>query len=212
MLFDLGGVVLPSPFEAWAEYEAELGLPTGFIRTVVAEAGDNGAWARHERGELTFPDFVAAFESECRNAGGTAVSATEVMARLMARPDPRPEMLGAISAVRAAGLRTGALTNNWPALPEDLAEDGKAARRSEGLFGLFDAVIESSVEGVRKPDPRIYVMACERLGVEPARTVFLDDLGMNLKPARELGMTTIKVVDAASAIAELEAVLGLRLS
>jgi putative hydrolase of the HAD superfamily len=205
VIFDLGGVVLPSPFEAWAEYEDELGVDVGFIRGVVARSGDEGAWARHERGEIGFNDFVRDFEAECSAGGSDDVSGAEVMARLVARPDPRPEMLAAIRAVRDVGLRTGALTNNWAA-PEP------GARSVDLLADLFDVVVESSVEGLRKPDPRIYTLTCDRLGVVPDRTVFLDDLGVNLKPARTLGMHTIKVVDPVEALRELGAVLGVPLA
>lgn len=216
VIFDVGGVVLPSPFEAWAAYERELALPVGFIRTVVAESGEQGAWARHERGELGFEAFLDAFGAECAAAGGPEVSAREVIARLTSRPEPRPEMLRAIGAVRAAGLRTAALTNNWvvPPGPERPFGAGRQGQdgRADLLAPLFDVVVESSVEGLRKPDPRIYLLTCARLGVAPERTVFLDDLGVNLKPARELGMTTIKVVEPRAALAELEAVLGLALA
>lgn len=204
VIFDLGGVVLPSPFEAWAAYESELGLEVGFIRGVVAASGETGAWARHERGEVAFDEFCTAFERECAAAGGEAVSAAEVMARLLSRPEPRPEMLAAIDTIREAGLRTGALTNNW------VVDEGEG-HRAHQLAPFFDVVVESAVEGLRKPDPRIYLLACDRLGVSPERTVFLDDLGVNLKPARRLGMTTIKVVDPAEALSELSAVLGVAL-
>lgn len=209
VIFDLGGVVLPSPFEAWARYEDELGLEVGFIRTVVARSGDDGAWARHERGELGFEEFCDAFEEECAAAGGEDVSAAEVMARLASQPEPRPEMLGAIRTIRDTGLKTAALTNNW--VPMDAQPDPQRAADTRELKGLFDVVVESSVVGLRKPDKRIYLLTCERLEVEPAVAVLLDDLGVNLKPARELGMTTIKVVDPAAALAELGSLLDLSL-
>lgn len=204
VIFDLGGVVLPSPFEAWAEYERELGLEIGFIRHVVAAEDDGGAWARHERGELSFDEFCAAFEAQCAEAGGEAVSAAEVMARLASRPDPRPEMLDALHVIRDRGLKTAALTNNWHV--EDAAPDEEP--RAQMLAPLFDTVVESAVEGLRKPDPRIYRLVCERIDIEPSAAVFLDDLGVNLKPARAMGMTTIKVVDPHDALAQLSGVLG----
>lgn len=205
VIFDLGGVILPSPFEAWARYEAQLGLDVGFIRRVVHASGDHGAWARHERGELAFDEFVAEFEAECREAGGHDVSGVEVMTRLLADPEPRPEMLTAIGRIRDAGLRTAGLTNNW-ADPDDARE-----RTASVLAPVFDVLVESAVEGLRKPDPRIYHLTCDRLDVEPPDAVFLDDLGVNLKPARELGMHTIKVVEPEAALAELESVLGIPL-
>lgn len=203
VVFDLGGVVFPSPFDAWAAYEGERSLPVGFIRTVVATSGEQGAWARHERGEVSFDEFCAAFEAECAASApeGARVSGVEVMARLAGGWDARPAMVTAIERVRGAGLRTGALTNNWVG---PVGDDG----RVEHLAPLFDAVVESAVEGLRKPDPRMYLLVCERLDVEPHETVFLDDLGVNLKPARQLGMTTIKVTDPGDALAELASVLG----
>ena len=100
-------------------------------------------------------------------------------------------------------LRTGMLTNNITPIDSQPFSDAVLE-----VVGLFDEVIQSSVEGCRKPEPRIYEIACERLGVEPVACVFLDDLGINLKPARAMGMTTIKVVDPEEAIGELEAVVG----
>jgi epoxide hydrolase-like predicted phosphatase len=115
-------------------------------------------------------------------------------------------MLAALRAIRAHGLRTAALTNNWR------ADDGATmGDRQAGLFDLFDVVVESAVEGLRKPDPRIYELTCARVGVAPDEAVFLDDLGVNLKPARALGMATIKVSDPDSALGELADVLGFAL-
>ncbi len=201
MIFDLGGVVLPSPFEVFAEYEHTHGLPDRFIRGVVAASTDHGAWARLERGELDFPSFRAAFAAECAAAGG-AVDADDLMAAIGRGATPRPEMVVAIRTIRARGLRTGALTNNWTPMADAATGD------VVGLGPLFDTIVESAVEGMRKPDPRIYELSCARLDVAPTEVVFLDDLGVNLKPARALGMTTIKVVDPALALAELAAVLG----
>lgn len=213
VIFDLGGVVLPSPFDAWANYEHDLGLAVGTIRGVVAASGGDGAWAQHERGELAFEEFVAAFEAECLAAGAPEVSALEVMNRLASGSSPRPEMLAAISVIRGAGLKTAALTNNWaaPALNVGGVE-GHDDRPVVELARWFDVIVESAVEGIRKPDPLIYEIVCERIAVEPSRAVFLDDLGVNLKPARAMGMTTIKVTQPAAALVELGNVLGLSLT
>jgi putative hydrolase of the HAD superfamily len=207
VIFDLGGVVFPSPFDAFAEYERARELPERFIRNVVAASSESGAWACLERGELSFVEFCAAFDAECVAAGGT-VDTADLMAAIGAGFGPRPPMLRAVQIIRERGLKTGALTNNWA---RDGAPDPAGVTDRPGLsdvVGLFDVVVESAVVGLRKPDPRIYRFACERLAVEPADVIFLDDLGINLKPARELGMTTIKVVDPDAALAELEAVLG----
>ncbi len=178
MIFDLGGVVVPSPFDAFAAYERDHDLPDRFIRDVVAASADHGAWARLERGELTMPQFHDAFAAECAAAGGIVDAA---------------ELMGAIGA----GLA-----------PAGDRDDARSTSATGGLDGLFDVVVESSVEGLRKPDPRIYRLTCDRLGVTPPEVVFLDDLGVNLKPARELGMTTIKVVEPADALRELAGHLG----
>lgn len=203
VIFDLGGVVFPSPFDAFDAYERANGLPERFIRSVVAASADHGAWARLERSEVAFEQFCTELEAECAAAGGV-VDAAALMAEIGRDFEPRVEMMAAIRAIKARGLRVGALTNNW-------APVGGAADRvphALGHLGAFDTVVESAVEGLRKPDPRIYELACERLGVQPPECVFLDDLGVNLKPARAMGMTTIKVADGPSAVAELASVLG----
>lgn len=202
VIFDLGGVVFPSPFDVFDDYERERGLPERFIRTVVAESADHGAWARFERSELGFADFCAAFEAECAAAGGT-VDATTLMAGISRGFAPRPAMVRAIERLRDGGLRIGALTNNWA------ATDGR--ERLTTTSPIFDVVVESAVEGLRKPDPAIYELVCDRLAVEPAACVFLDDLGVNLKPARAMGMTTIKVIEPRTALAELSGHVGLDL-
>jgi putative hydrolase of the HAD superfamily len=197
VLFDLGGVVVGSPLHAIAAYEEELGLQAGCVNRIVIGSGPDGAWSRLERGELTLEPFYEAFDRECA-AAGAALSARTLMQRVAGATAPRPAMLEAIRRIRARGLIAAAITNNW------VSEDGSA----ESLRDLFDLVVESAVEGMRKPDPRIFTVACERLGIVPSEAVFLDDIGSNLKTARSLGMTTIKVVEPDVALAELEAFLG----
>jgi putative hydrolase of the HAD superfamily len=204
VLFDMGGVVMESPLAAIAHYERAQGLPPTAINRVVAASGASGAWARLERGELTVATFCPAFEADCR-ARGLTVDAAALMTAIAAAGRPRPVMLEAIRRLRARGLRVGALTNNWRREgPED--DVIPSALRTH-----FDAFVESRAVGLRKPDPAIYVLACRELGVEPARTAFLDDIGANLKPARALGMTTIKVDEPAAALRELGMLLGLDL-
>jgi putative hydrolase of the HAD superfamily len=205
--FDFGGVILSSPFEAFNAYEAAHGLPPDFIRTVNATDPDTNAWARFERSEVGFDEFCDLFEAECR-AAGHEVAAREVMPLLAG--EIRPAMVSAVRRCREEGLVTACLTNNWVGFG-DFPPDGRAAGRDEAL-GLFHHIVESSKVGVRKPDPRFYELACETAGVEPRHTVFLDDLGVNLKPAQAMGMTTIKVVDPASALAQLESVVGFALT
>ena len=196
VLFDVGGVIITSPFEAFSRYEGDAGLPDGFIRKLNSTNPDTNAWAQLERGDVSFDEFCELFESEATAAGGE-LKARDVMELLAG--EVRPAMLEAVRRCHDR-LKTAMVTNNWRA--ED--EGG----RLDSLLPLFDVVIESSKAGVRKPEPRFYEMACEQLEIEPAEAVFLDDLGVNLKPARAMGMTTIKVTDPDGAIAELEAVVG----
>jgi putative hydrolase of the HAD superfamily len=204
VLFDMGGVVMDSPLHAIARYERERGLPPSSINRAIAAAGEAGAWARLERGELTVATFCAPFEADCR-AHGIEVSGVAVMEAIAGAGVARPVMLEAIRRLRAHGLRVGALTNNWR---RDGPEDDVIPH---ALRAHFDAFVESRAVGLRKPDPAIYVLACRELGVAPARTAFLDDIGANLKPARALGMTTIKVDEPAAALRELGTLLGLDL-
>ena len=204
VLFDMGGVVMDSPLHAIARHERERGLPPNAINHAIAAAGETGAWARLERGELTVATFCAPFEADCR-AQGVEVDASAVMTAIAAAGVARPAMLEAIRRLRGHGLRVGALTNNWR---REGPDDDVIPHR---LRSHFDAFVESRVVGLRKPDPRIYLLACRELGVEPSRTAFLDDIGGNLKPARALGMATIKVDDPARALVELGVLIGLDL-
>lgn len=210
VLWDFGGVVLTSPFEAFARYEAELGLPTGFIRTVNATNPDANAWARLERSELDLAGFARAFEVEARALDATGVAEALVGERVieLLAGEIRPQMVAALDALKAHGLKIACLTNN---IPGSGSGDPERGARVGQVMARFDAVVESSKVGVRKPEPRFYEMACEMLSVPPHQCVFLDDLGINLKPAKAMGMTTIKVGDPDVAIAELEAHLGLSL-
>ena len=204
MVFDLGGVVFPSPLDVFRAYERDHGLPHRFLSEVVLAEPEHGAWSRLERGELNFDEFCDAFDAECAAHGG-AVSARELMDAVRVGHDAPPEMVTAIGAIRLHGLKTAALTNNW-------ADDAARTDRASPTDNWFDVMVESAVEGLRKPDPRIYALVCERLDVSPPAAVFLDDLGANLKPARELGMRTIKVAEPEVALTELEAVLGFELT
>lgn len=211
-LFDFGGVILSSPFDAFADYERANGLPPDFIRGLNATNPDDNAWAKMERNEVSIAEFCRLFEAEAI-AAGHRVDAAAILAGLRGRI--RPQM---VEALRRCGerLKTACLTNNFvaPAGSADLAAENPPRMDPEsfdGVMDLFDVVVESSKAGCRKPDPRFYEIACEELGIEPTEAVFLDDLGINLKPAKTMGMTTIKVVDPDDAIAELERVVGFNL-
>ena len=204
VLFDMGGVVMGSPLHAIARYERAHGIAANAINRAIAAAGEAGAWVRLERGELTAETFCAPFEADCR-AHGLTVSGAAVMAAIAEAGVARPVMLEAIRRLRAHGLRVGALTNNWKTAGpgEDLVP--------HALRSHFDVFIESRVVGLRKPDPKIYELACGALRVPPSRTAFLDDIGGNLKPARALGMATIKVDDPRQALEELSRMVGVDL-
>jgi len=206
VIFDLGGVVLGSPLHAIAEYERELGIPHNFVNRVVTDTAPSGAWSRLERGELSMEQFYDDFEGDCRQAG-QEISARRMMERMGEAALPRTVMLTAIGRIRGRGLLAAALTNNWATAEQrEGPSDGTAALREH-----FDVFVESSVEGLRKPDPRIYELTCSRLEVSPQHAAFLDDIGTNLKSARRLGMTTIKVDHPESALEELERALGFSL-
>jgi putative hydrolase of the HAD superfamily len=203
VLFDFGGVLVDSPFDAFARYEEAHGLPHGFIRSVNVTNPDSNAWARLERNEIDFDTFCDAFEAEASAAGGR-VDVRELFASMSTAV--RPEMVEAVRRCRQH-FKTGLLTNTFVTPVAATADDAER----DAVLHLFDVVVASGEVGLRKPDPRFYELACRRLEVEARRAVFLDDLGMNLKPARALGMVTIKVVDPLEALGELESVLGIAL-
>lgn len=205
VIFDLGGVVFPSPFEAFDAYEHDRGLPVGSVRALIRVSSETGAWAALERGHLSMAEFHAALDEEARLAG-LAFEAEALMRRVSSGFGPRREMVRAITRLREAGYKTAALTNNW------VAGDG-ARGGTTGASGLpeFDTIVESAIEGLRKPDPRIYELVLDRVGVDATEAVFLDDLGINLKPAKAMGMTTIKVTDPIGALRELEQAVGVPL-
>jgi putative hydrolase of the HAD superfamily len=201
VLFDLGGVVFDSPLDGFARYEEETGLPPRFIRMLNATNSDTNAWSQFERGELTRDAFVAAFEAEAL-AAGHKLEGLRVLESLAAAV--RPVMIEAIRRLRKADLLTAALTNN-------VAPMASGERDKSELLEVFDVIVESSVVGVRKPEEAFYRIALDALGVQPHECVFLDDLGVNLKPARAMGITTIKVADPHTALTELEEQVGVPL-
>jgi putative hydrolase of the HAD superfamily len=198
VLFDLGGVVFESPMGAFTAYEQALGLPAGLIRRINATDPDTNAWARAERGELTPDQFRAAFAAEAATLG-FALDAQPILDAL--HGPVYPAMVRALQALRRAGLRLAAITNNMEPLATARADLGD-------VLDLFEILVESSVEGIRKPEVAFFEVVLDRLGVTAEECVYLDDLGINLKPARALGMTTIKVTDQDSALAELERATG----
>ena len=206
VIWDFGGVLTTSPFEAFARFEQERGLPVDIIRRTNAANHLENAWAKFERAEVDIDTFDKLFAAESL-ALGAEVRGRDVLPLLQG--DLRPDMVEALKRI-GARFKTGCITNNLPANAIG-SVSGRSFYVAE-IMALFDHVIESAKIGLRKPDPRIYRMMVETLEVEPKHCVYLDALGVNLRPAREMGMTTIKVTNAPQAIAELEAATGLKLS
>lgn len=208
VIFDFGGVITSSPFEAFNRLEDERGLPRDIIRRINALERDGNAWARFERAEIDAVSFDAIFAEEAR-ALGHDLRGEDVLAVLAG--DVRPEMVAALDWLKANGYRIGCITNNVPSgNGAGMARTAEKAAAIAAILTRFDCVIESSKVGIRKPDPAIYRMACDALGVRPEQCVYLDDLGINCKPAAAMGMAAIKVTSGAQALADLAAALDLK--
>ncbi|MFM2370965.1 MAG: hypothetical protein RIS85_687 [Pseudomonadota bacterium] len=207
VIFDFGGVITSSPFEAFNRLEAERGLPHDLVRRINTINPDTNAWALFERAEIGTAEFDTLFAEEAR-ALGHELDGASVLAVLAGAV--RPAMVAALDRLKGEGYRLGCITNNVPAgHGAGMARSNDARDEMERIFARFEHVIESSKAGVRKPDPRIYLMMCEALGLPPEQCVYLDDLGINCKPAAALGMQAIKVTSGEQALADLGAVLGL---
>ena len=195
VIFDLGGVVFESPIERIADFERDTGLEPQAVARVIRAAGGDGAWSRFERGELTREEFVADFAAEFGDAG-LEVDTVALLATIESAIHARPAVLAGIDHLRGRGVRVAALTNNWSPMGDLPIADH------------FDVFVESVVEGIRKPEPEIYRRTLDRLGLPPEDVTMLDDLGENLKPARALGMTTIKVTGEATVVRWLRETFG----
>ena len=206
VIWDLGGVFTSSPFEAFNRFEAQRGLPSGLIRTVNTTNPDSNAWALFERGEIDGAGFDRKFLEET-TALGYPVRGAEIWPLLSG--EARPRMVEALTICKQR-FKVGCITNNMAhGNGSTMAKNSESASRAGDIMQHFDAIIESSKVGVRKPDPRIYLMMCERLRVEAQACVYLDDLGINCKAAAQLGMVAIKVVSEPQALADLEGATGL---
>jgi putative hydrolase of the HAD superfamily len=207
VIWDFGGVFTTSPFESFNRYEDQCGIPRGLIQKVNSTNPNINAWAHFERGAIDFDAFDRKFLEES-TALGHPVRGADVIPLLAG--DLRPRMVEAMLICKQS-YKVGCITNNMAHGKEPVrASGGPAANRSADVMRHFDAIIESSKAGLRKPDPRIYLMMCERLGVEANACVYLDDLGVNCKPAAQLGMKAIKVISEAQALTDLESATGLR--
>ncbi len=207
VIWDFGGVFTSSPFEAFARYERARGLPADLIRTVNATNPHDNAWALFERTEIDAAAFDAQFASESK-ALGHEVRGADVLPLLSG--EVRPRMVAALKTCKAAGLKVGCITNNvMTGKGAGMASTPEKAAEAAAIMAEFEVVIESSKVGLRKPDPKIYQLMCDGLEVDPTACVYLDDLGVNCKPAAALGMAAIKVSGEAQALADLSRLTGL---
>lgn len=205
VIWDFGGVLTSSPFEAFTRYEEEKGLPKDFVRSVNARNIHENAWAKLERSEVTADEFDTLFRTESK-ALGHEVPGKDILGLLSG--DIRPAVVEALKTCKA-NVKVGCITNNAPVgKGAGMSSDASKAEKVAEIMTVFDHVIESSKLGIRKPDPRIYALMCEALDVDPARCVYLDDLGINLKPARAMGMHTIKVLNEAQLLQDLREATG----
>lgn len=207
VFWDFGGVITSSPFESFNRFEKENNIPENFLRRVNSTNPDDNAWAKLERNEVDLIKFNELFLEESKNLGH-AVPGKEVIALL--KGEVRPQMISALKSIKNRMIQA-CLTNNIQAMDKAFEGNVSASGKHDEVMQLFDFVIESSKENVRKPDPEFYLLACKRAKIEPNEAIFLDDLGINLKPAKELGMTTIKVIDPDVALDELQNFLDFNL-
>lgn len=212
IIFDFGGVITTSPFEAFARLEKARGVAINSVRRINSINPDSNAWARFERAEMDAGQFDMAFTAEAESLGILGLSGADVLACLAG--DVRPEMVAKLDDLKARGFSLGCITNNVPSgkgsgpKGSGMAMTDAQAQEVAAIMARFDHVIESSKVGLRKPDPRIYQMMCETLNVTPQQCVYLDDLGINCKPAAKLGMKAIKVISASQALSDLEAIVS----
>ena len=209
VFWDFGGVITSSPFEAFNNFEKDNNLPVDFLRQVNSTNPNNNAWAKLERSEVSLDEFDFLFEEESSNLGH-AVKGKEVISLLQGQV--RPEMVKALQKIQG-NLIQACLTNNIQSLKEETFEEGNVSvsGKHDVIMELFDFVIESSKVNLRKPDPAFYKIACEKASIEPSEAVFLDDLGINLKPAKNLGMETIKVINSRDALQELQKLISIKI-
>jgi len=198
IIWDFGGVITSSPFEAFNQFEETNGLPKDIIRTINSENPDTNAWAKFESNSITIDVFNDLFIKEAK-AKGFDIKGRDIIKLL--KGSIRKNMVSFLRELKS-DFKLGCITNNVKSSSEENNDN-----ETKEAMSLFDHVIESSIVGIRKPNPEIYMMSCDALNVSPDQCIYLDDLGINLKPARELGMTTIKVIQPEDAIQEVRNLL-----
>ena len=203
VIWDFGGVITSSPFEAFNKFELDNNLPKDIIRTINSENPDDNAWAKFERNDIDINEFDILFSKEA-DKKGFQISGKQVVKLLSG--DIRKPMVDFLLSLKE-NYKLGCITNN---IQNSKDEKVNHLNQASQVMKIFDHIIESSRVGLRKPDPKIYYMSCDALGVRPEECIYLDDLGINLKPARKIGMTTIKVIDPNDAIDEVKKYLQLK--
>ena len=203
VIWDFGGVITSSPFEAFNKFELDNNLPKDIIRKINSENPDDNAWAKFERNDIDINEFDTLFSKEA-DKKGFQISGKQVVKLLSG--DIRKPMVDFLLSLKE-NYKLGCITNNIQNSKDDKVNHLNQASQ---VMKIFDHIIESSKVGLRKPDPKIYYMSCDALGVRPEECIYLDDLGINLKPARKIGMTTIKVIDPNEAINEVKKYLQIK--
>ena len=198
IIWDFGGVITSSPFEAFNEFEEANSLPKDIIRTINSENPDMNAWAQFESNSITIGQFNDLFLKEAK-AKGFDIKGRDIIKLL--KGSIRENMVSFLRELKS-DFKLGCITNNVKSSSQENTDN-----ETEEVMSIFDHVIESSIVGIRKPNPEIYMMSCDALNVSPNQCIYLDDLGINLKPARELGMATIKVIQPEDAIQEVRNLL-----
>lgn len=206
VIFDLGGVVFSSPMQAFSKLEKQYGLEHNFLNRMIVRNGEESAWSKLERGLFSLDElFFNAFDKEITTAGAQNFSSKILMKEVANSMGVNQCMLDAIAALKKNKFKVAALTNNW-------VESENKKGFADTIKDHFDVFVESALEGIQKPDPEIYRRTLKRLGVAAKDTIFLDDIGRNLKSAKALGIHTIKVIDALDAVKELEKIVQIKLS
>ncbi|XP_059510966.1 acyl-CoA dehydrogenase family member 10-like isoform X2 [Stegostoma tigrinum] len=195
VIFEMGGVLIPSPATLAAEWEFRNSLQAGWLWKTILSGEKRVAWDRCMLGELTFEEFAAVVSKEKQNSNIIKPYLQAMTSQLKYQI---PAMREAIQCIRAEGLKTAILTNNFWFKDQSFLPVEKVD---------FDVIIESCREGIKKPNPEIYKLCLEHLKVHPTESIYLDDSGQNLEPAAQLGMITIKVGDTNTAIQKLESLL-----
>ena len=205
VFWDFGGVITSSPFEAFSNFELNNNLPTDFIRKVNSTNHKSNAWAQLEQSKINLEEFDVLFKKESKSLG-YEVSGGQILNLLQG--EIRPKMVNALEKLKKENFTLACLTNNFNSGDKNQSALDDINEERTKIMNNFDYIIESKELGIRKPDVEFYLKALEITGADPKKTIFLDDLGINLKPAKELGMTTIKVLDSDQALKELSNLVG----